>query len=342
MMQRLESLQVLRALAAIAVVFYHTFYSLVSHGDSCWLCQNESWRKSMIFGVDVFFVISGFIVSTVAERETSASRFLVKRIWKVVPLYYAVSLIEYYWKTSDGIQPAWDQVWRSMAFVRQPAGPVLIHGWTLVYEMWFYGVLTLLLLMGLRHIGWWACAAMVAMGLYQWPLLLLFAGGCAIGELAKKITLPRWAGVLVLGAGIGWWMWLSWEGSFYPSTFNWEAAFGNHRWRVERYALPALLVVAGTVMPVWRNASMPSILVFLGDASYPIYICQQIGLVYAGAYSGKVNGMPYAFLTTALCVAIGVSVHLLWERPYGHFWRKLYDLPGLRAPALRDTPGATS
>lgn len=340
-MQRLETIQVLRALAAIAVVFYHTFYSLVGRGDTCWLCQNESWRKSMIFGVDVFFVISGFIISTVAARETSASRFLVKRIWKVVPLYYVVSIIEYYWKTSSGIQPTLDQVLKSMFFIRQPGGPVLIHGWTLVYEMWFYSVVACLLLAGLRNIGWWGCAAMLAMGLYQWPLLLLFAGGCAIGECAKRYTAPRWLGILILGSGLSWWMWLSWEGSFYPSTFNWEAAFGNHLWRVQRYAIPALLVVAGIVLPSWRNARMPRFLVFLGDASYPIYICQQIGLVYAGAYIDKIQGLPYAVLTTCFCVAIGVGVHLAWERPFGHAWRKFYDLPFFRTE-LRETPGAIS
>jgi exopolysaccharide production protein ExoZ len=341
-MQRLEGLQVLRALAAIAVVFYHTFYALNLHADPCWLCQNESWRKSMIFGVDVFFVISGFIVSSVAHRETSAGRFLLKRIWKIVPLYYAVSVIEYYWKTNAGIQPTLDQVWRSMMFMRQPGGPVLIHGWTLVYEMWFYSVMALLLLFGFRNIGWWGCAAMLAMGLYQWPLLLLFAGGCLIGETAKRFTAPAWVGGLSLAMGILWWVWLSWDGSKYVAGFNWEAAFGNHQWRVERFGVPAMLVVAGIVLPAWRHARMPSWLVFLGDASYPIYICQQIGLVWGGWYVDRIHGMSYAALTTALCVAIGIAVHLVWERPFGHSWRRLYDLPLLRTAGLRETPGAIS
>ncbi|MBM3759913.1 MAG: acyltransferase [Acidobacteria bacterium] len=341
-MQRLEGLQVLRALAAIAVVFYHTFYALTLHKDPCWLCQNESWRKSMIFGVDVFFVISGFIVSTVAERETSPFRFLLKRVWKIVPLYYAVSLIEYQWKTQAGHQPTLEQVWRSMVFLRQPGGPVLIHGWTLVYEMWFYSATAVLLLFGFRRIGIWGCLVMLAMGLYQWPLLLLFAGGCAIGEAAKVVVAPRWLGALMLLGGLGWWTWLSWQGASFGPSFNWEAAFGNHQWRVERYALPALLVVAGTVLPSWRSAQMPKLLVFLGDASYPIYICQQIGLVYAGMYVERVHGMPYAILTTLLCVAIGVTVHLAWERPFGQAWRRIYDLPFLRTAELRETPGAIS
>jgi len=341
-MQRLEGLQVLRALAAIAVVFYHTFYSLNLHADPCWLCQNESWRKSLIFGVDVFFVISGFIVSSVADRETSASRFLVKRIWKVVPLYYAVSLIEYYWKSQSGNQPAFEQVWKSMLFFRQPSGPVLIHGWTLVYEMWFYATLAVLLLSGRRHLGWWGFAAMLAMGIYKWPLLLLFAGGCAIGEIAKIHTMGRWLGGGLLAIGLGWWVTLSWQGSFYPPTFNWDASFGDHRWRIERYAIPAMMIVAGTVLPAWRHARMPRTLVFLGDASYPIYICQQIGLVLADIYVESIHGLYYAVITTAFCVAIGILVHLAWERPFGQVWRRFYDLPFLRAPALRETPGATS
>ncbi len=317
----------LRAVAVVSVILFHAGFT---------------WIPGGYVGVDVFFVISGFIISTVADREKSASRFLVKRIWKVVPLYYFVSIIEYYWKSNSGQTPSIEQVWKSILFLRQSGGPVLIHGWTLVYEMWFYGVLSVFLFFGARHIGLWGCAAMLALGFYQWPLFLLFAGGCALGEFAKRFTAPPWLGLLILTTGIGWWLWLSWEGSFYPIDFNWEAAFGNHLWRVKRFGIPALLIVAGTVLPAWRSAKMPGFLVFLGDASYPIYICQQIGLVWGGFYVNKVQGgMPYAILTTLFCIAIGVAVHLLWERPFGHTWRKFYDLPLLR-PSLRETPGATS
>jgi peptidoglycan/LPS O-acetylase OafA/YrhL len=111
---------------------------------------------------------------------------------------------------------------------------------------------------------------------------------------------------------------------------------------VKRYGVPAMMIVAGVVLPGWRQAKMPQVGVFLGDASYAIYICQQIGLVYAGMYVNQVHGMGYALLTTALCTAIGVTVHLAWERPFGQSWRRIYDLPVLRAPGLRETPGASS
>lgn len=341
-MQRLEGLQVLRALAAIMVVFYHTFYALTLRQDPCWLCQNSSWRSSMVFGVDVFFVISGFIVSTVAERETNAGRFLIKRIWKIVPLYYAVSALEYWWKMNGGNEPTLTQVLKSMFFIRQSGGPVLIHGWTLVYEMWFYSAMALLILLGFRRIGWWGAAVMLVMGWYQWPLLVLFSAGCVVGELSKRWTAPAVVGALCLAAGIGWWMWLSYEGASYGPAFNWDSAFGNHAWRLKRFGVAAVLVVAGVVLPAWRNASMPRWLVFLGDASYPIYICQQIGLVYAGLYANYIHGMAYSLVTTALCVSIGIAAHLLWERPYGQAWRRLYALPGPRTAELRETPGATS
>lgn len=333
----------LRALAAILVVFYHTFYSLEYHKDPCWLCTHTAWSKSMVFGVDVFFVISGFIVSTVAERETSAVRFFLKRVWKIVPLYYAVTLVEYYWKTSDGYQPAWEQVWKSLLFVRQPGGPVLIHGWTLVYEMWFYSVLFLLMLLGVRRLGWAGFVAMSVLGWYRWPLLLLFAGGCLVGEVAKRYEAPRWLGGMLLGGGIVWWLGLSWQGEQFGPGFNWDAAFGNHMWRVQRFGGPAMMIVAGVVWPAWRRAKMPKVWVFLGDASYAIYICQQIGLVYAGMYVDRVHGIPYAVLTTLLCTAIGVTVHVAWERPFGQGWRKIYDFVLFREPGVRgETPGASS
>lgn len=66
---KLDSIQLLRAIAATAVVVYHIP-----------LFREGAW------GVDIFFVISGFIMALVTERSTR--HFFAKRVIRVVPLYW--------------------------------------------------------------------------------------------------------------------------------------------------------------------------------------------------------------------------------------------------------------
>lgn len=138
------SVQYLRAIAAVAVVIAHAsgaavdyfgyfspVYGLVSVGGC---------------GVDVFFVISGFIISyTVIEREQPRGEFAVNRISRIVPPYWLLSmLVVCLFITFPGLfrqmQIVFIDVASSLAFVRwiQNKSPNLYVGWTLQYEAIFY------------------------------------------------------------------------------------------------------------------------------------------------------------------------------------------------------------
>jgi exopolysaccharide production protein ExoZ len=69
----ISNLQFLRAVAAIAVVFYHTRYQL--HGVS-----------TSFQGVALFFVISGFIMTYITREDTK--NFYAKRLIRIIPLYW--------------------------------------------------------------------------------------------------------------------------------------------------------------------------------------------------------------------------------------------------------------
>ena len=68
-MQKLRSIQTLRALAACGVVVYHTY---------------DTGGKAAYggVGVDLFFVISGFIMAKVAQAKTAA-KFAQDRLWRI-------------------------------------------------------------------------------------------------------------------------------------------------------------------------------------------------------------------------------------------------------------------
>jgi len=80
--QKLRSIQVLRALAACAVVVLHAVPDAHAPVD------NAGYGAA---GVDLFFVISGFIMANVA-KERSASEFLRDRLWRIYPLWWIAVL----------------------------------------------------------------------------------------------------------------------------------------------------------------------------------------------------------------------------------------------------------
>ena len=157
-MTRIYTLQYLRALAALAVVALHGA-NRVADALPAALASVLALGHA---GVDLFFVISGFIMWSIArDAAISPATFLARRIIRVAPPYWIatlvwvglVSAIGYDWITvtaehtflSLGFVPHfsptfWDRVW-----------PVVMPDWTLNYEMFFYLVFAGTLLAG-RHL----------------------------------------------------------------------------------------------------------------------------------------------------------------------------------------------
>jgi peptidoglycan/LPS O-acetylase OafA/YrhL len=142
----LPSIQVLRAVAALAVLFGHLGPSLYEFGYDPNLIPAFDFGAA---GVDLFFVISGFIMVYTSERlfaERGASRsFFSRRVIRIVPLYWALTTLAIFgW---HGLTlPAhltWPNVIGSYFLVptTRPTGgeaPELVQAWTLYYEMLFY------------------------------------------------------------------------------------------------------------------------------------------------------------------------------------------------------------
>jgi exopolysaccharide production protein ExoZ len=129
---QLRSLQMLRALAAISVVYYHTF------------CAPHIGT----FGVDLFFVLSGLVIAMVAESRMTSIVFLINRLTRIVPLYWLLTTAllivaalraDLLNSTTADISNYLKSIFFIPYFkengVLQPMLPV---GWTLNYEMLYY------------------------------------------------------------------------------------------------------------------------------------------------------------------------------------------------------------
>ena len=93
-MTKLNSIQALRAAAAILVVYHHILNQNTGNATS-WQQNFYHLRNFGSIGVDLFFVISGFIIMYVANTYTGlreSINFLVKRFCRINPVYYVATL----------------------------------------------------------------------------------------------------------------------------------------------------------------------------------------------------------------------------------------------------------
>lgn len=150
--KRVPQLDFLRGMAIIFVIGYHT---------NVGVAQPNSW-ESIIFhpliyigwsGVDLFFVLSGFLVSGLifAEFKTTGGfhpgRFLVRRAFKIWPGYYIFLLITLPILATLGVPMKPLNVLGEVLFLQSYTVPTFwVHTWSLAIEEHFYLVLALLLL----------------------------------------------------------------------------------------------------------------------------------------------------------------------------------------------------
>lgn len=184
---KLQSIQALRGLAALFVVIYHTraleLKSIAENGLTEAPLIAGAFTNGYA-GVDLFFVISGFIMVYVTQAGQSglrpAAEFLFARAARIYPVWWAfaglmvVYVVVAYgvsgdnpgWAAASNGQPTGPFLFKSFLLQPQAAFPILSVGWTLVHEMYFYLVFSLLMLSPRRLVpiflaGW---AAIIVAG----------------------------------------------------------------------------------------------------------------------------------------------------------------------------------
>ena len=296
----LVSLQVLRAVAALCVVCEHSYSTFHARLGLPAPLQTQFWALSGL-GVDLFFAISGFIMMQTSRQafgRPGASRgFLLRRIWRIVPLYWLMTMVEAakLWTTGGAITG--QDLVLSLLFIpyRNAAGlvhPVLEAGWTLDFEMAFYLVFAAALVLP-RRAGVTALlfglGALVAWGGLAGPQ----AGGGVVATLAGFASRPI---VLFFLVGIG--VWHAWRpgARFRVSAGAWTAvllalvaigvAVGAQD--VDRLLWPSLPLVGAILLaalsaPAFRRGGVVIRgVVLLGDASYSLYLTHSFLLGPAG------------------------------------------------------------
>ena len=312
----LYGVQYLRAFAALAVVLFHAA-ERTGHAFAIGAA-----------GVDVFFVISGFIMWVIVERRpVSPARFLMDRVRRIVPVYWlatGVMVAGAFAGLFPNLVLTAQHVAASFFFIplRSPSSgeiwPVLVQGWTLNYEMFFYAVFAACLLLPAR-LRLPAMAAifllLAAVGVmvksddplfvtYTRPIILEFVAGILIGRLWLADRVPgRALALFLIGAALAGFATIG----FFKLPFD-EWTCGP---------LAAALVY-GTVA-LEKHGGVPhfKIPALLGDASYSIYLWHTFAIsvaVKAGAAIGLPS--PVVFLASVgVGTLAGLCGYHLVERP---------------------------
>lgn len=328
------SVQWLRGIAACAVVLRHAVAGAEKAG---WLAPTG--LDLGLWGVDLFFVISGFIMAITTAGQTPGIRaalvFWQRRIVRVVPIYWLLTtlvvVVSLLAPATTGYRPSPDHVLASYLFIPMEDGrgvvsPPLRVGWSLNFEMYFYLVFGCLLLFPRRWlapmlIGWTAFS--VLLGLWLEPQAALpsmltstylweFTCGVGIGLLhLRGMVLGRPAATVVTLAGF-------------------SGAIAGDVLGIGHDLLPRLLPAVAMLYGLlsietgpgagWFNFRRHAALA-LGDWSYALYLTHILTLATTTAVFHKIGAVhlvpgPWLLLSGVLA-AIGVSaaVYRFVEQP---------------------------
>jgi peptidoglycan/LPS O-acetylase OafA/YrhL len=353
----IQNVQALRAVAACMVLLIHVLSTRETSLDGF---KAVYWWLGPA-GVDVFFVISGLIVSTTAARagQRAARRreavvpFALKRVVRIYPVYWVVLALAFLASTRIELAPDWVRSLYHhgplrLALLATTENDVVLAAWTLCYEMYFYLVLAAILLIAPRRVfpllAAWALAQAVLIAAAgtierEWmrivafsPLLLEFALGCGAGYLVSRGRVRGGAPALALGLA-----WLIGGAVVHRLYGNWEPW-----WRAPTFGPAAALIAYGLVaLEESRGFVLPKWLCRLGDPSYSIYIWHQLVLAVLAAISDELDllyRLPDALvllLWTALTLAVGFASYHGLERPLVDWLRRRLDAPR-RMPAATD------
>jgi peptidoglycan/LPS O-acetylase OafA/YrhL len=352
--RRILSIQVLRGLAALSVVLSHAYvraelsYPELFEGEGQLLSQMLT--KLGHSGVDLFFIISGFVMVSVHgddfRRKGAFRTFMAKRLTRIVPIYWMLTTLAltiliarpsmfHYSRELD-----WAWIAASYSFIPWESAnglrlPLLSLGWTLNYEMYFYLIFSALLFLPkiffLPLLGTYFVASIFLVGHFasdtspfvemvtSW-LLLEFYAGCVIGFLWRKgIVMPSAVGRVFLCVFLV---------LMLVSLMYVEGGEIETHLRVTFWGSAFTFLLAAFTLTKLTFLSRPfPVLVYLGDASYSIYLVQVLALP-AGALILAWAEVPETLtlivgLLFLFSVCCGWGFFILFERPSTRFLKSL-------------------
>lgn len=346
--KRLDHIQALRGIAALMVVVSHLLIIEQKYSADQIL---GDWASYGMAGVDLFFVISGFIMVYVMwDRPRgikAAGEFLWGRAVRIYPLYWLVSLVLLgLWLirpdmvfSSIEVPP---DILKSLALFPDEREPLLAVGWTLVHEMYFYLVFAGIMLLPRKALL--PC-------LFVWMVIIFvgdyFAIKTPLFHPVLAVIFSPLTFEFILGAFAGWTLRSRYEDDSSPISYLWiygtilfalisfsngfrEAKFPVDQMdRVDDFFIFGTLTVFALAALDFRNETVWKPLVTLGDWSYSLYLTHVLSLTVMGRIwsyfknDSLLDNAAVLLLMVAITIIIAGLVYHFAERPMINATKKM-------------------
>ena len=319
--QTIHNVQLLRFLAAGGVALSHVADLLVPNSPT----NQWFWSIPWTAGVDLFFVISGFIMALLTHEHFgfpgAGIEFLKRRIIRIVPAYWffttlTIIAVLILGGRVRGTTIDLFQIVTSYCFIPWPRAdgninPILAQGWTLNYEAFFYvslaiamlirrGLLALcivFLLLALAH--YFIPPEMFMARFWSNPIILEFLGGVLLAKIyLSGYRLPHW----------GSWVCAALAVTVFILTgyVNWENLSRAIGWGIPALFLSASLILSPEPK---RLGSFRRIVQRGGDASYTIYLAHYM-IIHVVVFIWQIFNLqaPWVGVAAAMFITIGASI----------------------------------
>ena len=332
----LFGIQVLRGIAALMVVFHHYVGTAVERGFAINGLEQAAIGNA---GVDMFFVISGFIMEyTLGSRRFrpgDRAIFLMRRMTRILPLYWVLTLTAFLIFTLlpsivNSSTTVHQLMYSLVLLPDQSVGSyVLPMAWTLTFEFFFYLLFAVMLSLRPR-------TRLLLLALCFAPSLLVeptFTDGRPLlGTLLNPILFEFLAGVWLAqlvgsGKSLGWLAGLGMVLSAIAILIlEMDINITESLKRLVMWGGPAFLLVGGVVLtrPAsenWRPGALARFGGWVGDMSYSLYLSHYFAVaIFAKMYFHYLFnfGVPAWLVGLGLLVFCLLVAHLCYicvERP---------------------------
>ncbi|MGD6994187.1 acyltransferase family protein [Sutcliffiella horikoshii] len=329
--RKLSILQVAKVFAILLVVIGHVNTLFYRNFNFDWFGFG-SWER--IGGVDFFFVVTGFMIYYIYHRhfgiKGKTREFLLKRFIRIYPLYWMFTFLLL------GIAvffPAlyepysMERIWKSILLF--PNQPILSSAWSLSHVIFFYIMFSLIIFQPKVFkpvmASWVIITILIKSGLFtQWDSFffsfstLEIVSGSLVAYISLTYNLKQYATNFLLVGVTGYFIvWLNNVYLLFPVYY--APIF---------FCCFALLMVLGISIKDRTDRKLPSSLVFLGDASYSIYIAHGPFLIlYMLIFRETLlmSSLGYSIsmiLITILSIASSCFVYIWIEKPVNAYLKK--------------------
>jgi len=327
-MKRLNLLDYGRFFAALAVVIFHYFYGGFNSGKITSISQTPELydiSKYGFFGVDFFFMISGYVIFFSAKNR-SASQFLVSRLVRLYPAFWAAllltSMVMIIWG-GPHMKITLAQWLANSTMLATLFGYKFVDGvyWTLIRELYFYFAVFILLLVGMQK--------KLATAFLIWPYLMVlallteknwlpylgyhyyyFAAGALFAIAKEKADLKVYITLFV--------------------TYILSLYFSSQS---EVHSKPIVIAIISAFYlfflfintPKGASLKLPQA-TLLGALTYPIYLIHaHIGFIFISMFATENNKYLILLVTFLLVIFIAYLINAIIEKRCHIFWKTLFD-----------------